>query len=79
MENEMLAQLLGSMGWQEWSLLIVSSLPPFFILYSKRVSGGKKLLWFLLTSVLSWFAYVPFLLLTRKTDASSDQSPEKAE
>jgi hypothetical protein len=51
-----------------WSLIamIVLSLPPVFVLFSKRASGGMKLLWFILTSIFSWLAYVPFLMLTRK-------------
>ena len=51
-----------------WILIatIVLSLPPVFVLFSKRVSGGTKVLWFILTSTFSWLAYVPFLYITRK-------------
>ena len=51
-----------------WILIatIVLSLPPVFVLFSKRVSGGTKVLWFILASTFSWLAYVPFLYITRK-------------
>ena len=51
-----------------WSLIviIVLSLPPAFVLFSKRTSGAAKVLWFILTSLFSWLAYVPFLYLTKK-------------
>lgn len=44
---------------------IVASLPPFLVLYSKRVRGSQKFLWFLLTSIFSWLAYLPFLFIFR--------------
>ena len=42
---------------------IVLSLPPIFILFSRRVHGGMKLLWFILTSLFSWLAYIVFLIV----------------
>ena len=45
---------------------IVLSLPPVFVLFSKRVSGGTKVMWFILTSIFSWLAYPAFLASTRK-------------
>jgi hypothetical protein len=68
--------LLASMGWLEIGVLVVLSLPPLFVLASKRVSGGRKLLWFVLTSVFSWLAYLPFVLMTRaagEAAASADK------
>ena len=45
---------------------IVLCLPPVFVLFSKRVSGGTKVMWFILTSIFSWLAYPAFLAATRK-------------
>lgn len=72
MGNEELMTQLASLGAMEIALLIVLSLPPLFVLMSKRVSGGRKVLWFVLTSVFSWLAYVPFVLMT-KTPAEPAQ------
>jgi len=59
-----------------WILIatIVLSLPPVFVLFSKRVSGGTKVLWFILTSIFSWLAYAPFLVLTRKKGNADPQA-----
>ena len=59
-----------------WILVatIVLSLPPVFVLFSKRVSGGTKVLWFILTSIFSWLAYAPFLVLTRKKGNADPQA-----
>jgi len=58
-----------------WILIatIVLSLPPVFVLFSKRVSGGTKVLWFILTSTFSWLAYVPFLYITRKRKSGGSE------
>ena len=53
---------------------IVLCLPPVFVLFSKRVSGGTKVLWFILTSIFSWLAYAPFLVLTRKKGNADPQA-----
>ena len=69
MTNDMLLEQVLSLGWQGIALFIVLSivaaLPPFFVLFSKRVNGGRKVFWFIMTGTFSWFAYLPFLLLTR--------------
>lgn len=58
-----------------WILIatIVLSLPPVFVLFSKRVSGGAKVLWFILTSTFSWLAYVPFLYITWKRKSGGSE------
>lgn len=55
-------------------LLIVLSLPPVFILFSRRVKGGNKLLWFILTSAFSWLAYVVYLIVVPKEPRSPDKT-----
>ncbi|HEX8962899.1 MAG TPA: hypothetical protein VF801_07830 [Rhodocyclaceae bacterium] len=71
MSPDMLMAQAMSMGLLEWIFLIVLSLPPLFVIWSKRVSGGRKVLWFVLTSLFSWLAYALFILMTRKRDSSS--------
>jgi len=71
--------ILAMMGGAEvgvWSLIvmIVLSLPPVFVLFSKRVSGGSKATWFILTSIFSWLAYAVFLYLTRKKVNADSQA-----
>ena len=61
----LMSQLMSSMGWGSVALMIFSSLPPIFILYSKKVSGNNKGLWFVLTAIFSWLAYLPFLWIHR--------------
>jgi len=65
MPTDMLTTMLATMTWVDWALMIVLSLPPLLVIYSKRVHGGRKFLWFVLTSLFSWLAYVPFLMSTR--------------
>lgn len=65
MANDELMTQLASLGWMEIALLIVLSLPPLFVLTSKRVAGGRKVFWFVMTSVFSWLAYVAFVLMTK--------------
>lgn len=74
MPNDMLMAQLAAMGWLDWTVLIVLSLPPLFIIWSKRVHGGRKWLWFVLTSLFSWLAYVPFLVMTREKKGGSGES-----
>lgn len=57
-------------------ILIVLSLPPLFVLFSKRVSGRSRFWWFILTSLFSWLAYVPFLLMTPKPKEGGDAPPK---
>ena len=74
MSDDELMRQLASIGWMEITLLIVLSLPPLFVLMSKRVSGRRKLLWFVLTSVFSWLAYVPFVLMTKAPAAPAQKA-----
>ena len=53
---------------------IVLCLPPVFVLFSKRVSGATKVLWFILTSIFSWLAYAAFLVLTRNKGNGDPQA-----
>lgn len=53
---------------------IVLCLPMVFVLRSRRVSGRTKVMWFILTSIFSWLAYPPFLVLTRKKGNTDPQS-----
>ncbi len=55
-------------------LTIVLCLPPVFVLCSKRVSGGTKVMWFILTSIFSWLAYPAFLAVTRKKVNADSQA-----
>lgn len=71
--------ILAMMGGTQvgiWSLIamIVLSVPPVFVLFSKRVSGGTKVMWFILTSIFSWLAYAVFLILTRKKGDADPQA-----
>jgi hypothetical protein len=45
-------------------LLVLFALPAFFVLYSKRVEGREMMLWFAVTLLLSWPAYLVFLAVT---------------
>lgn len=53
---------------------IVLCLPMVFVLRSRRVSGGTKVMWFVLTSIFSWLAYPAFLALTRKKGNADPQA-----
>lgn len=70
MSPDMLMTQVTSMGLLEWIFLIVLSLPPLFVIWSKRVSGGRKVFWFVLTSLFSWLAYVPFIIVTKKDSSA---------
>jgi hypothetical protein len=80
MTDDMLLQQILSLDGTTLALvfvlLVVASLPPFFVLYSRRVHGGQKLLWFILTGTFSWLAYIPFLLMTRRPQR--DETPPQA-
>jgi hypothetical protein len=71
MSPDSLMVQVASMGLLEWVFLIVLSVPPLFVIWSKRVSGGKKVFWFVLTSLFSWLAYVAFVIATRDKKDSS--------
>lgn len=79
MTNDMLLEQILSLGWQGIALFvalsIVAALPPFFVLFSRRVSGGRKMLWFVLTGTFSWLAYLPFLLMTRPAKPGAQGGP----
>jgi uncharacterized RDD family membrane protein YckC len=64
----LISMLTTSLGWGSLALMIVASVPPIFILYSKKVSGSKKALWFILTGIFSWLAYLPFLWMHRNAN-----------
>ena len=71
--NTAMAMLEGlKIGVWDWVLLIVLSLPPVFVFFSKRVTGGAKWTWFIVTSILSWLGYAIFLAVVRKKKAGSD-------
>jgi uncharacterized RDD family membrane protein YckC len=74
MSPDSLMAQAASMGLLEWVFLIVLSLPPLFVIWSKRVSGGRKVFWFIMTSLFSWLAYVPFLVMNRKDSSPSSSS-----
>lgn len=65
MSPDMLMTQVASLGPFDWIFLIVLSLPPLFVIWSKRVHGGKKVLWVVLTGLFSWLAYVAFIIATR--------------
>ena len=67
--DTLMSLLQTTLGWGSIALMVVMSLPPLFVLYSKRVSGSHKFLWFLLTSIFSWLAYLPFLFIFRNDGA----------
>jgi hypothetical protein len=45
-------------------LLVLFALPSVFVLYSKKSEGKTQLFWFVLTLLLSWPAYLVYLLVT---------------
>ena len=66
-----MSAMLQEHFWLILGVSIFASLPPIFVLFSKRVSGGAKVLWVLLTGTFSWLAYIPFLLLFRNGSKDS--------
>lgn len=71
MSPDMLMAQVAAMGLLDWIFLLVLSLPPLFVIWSKRVRGGRKVFWFVMTSLFSWLAYVPFVIVTRDKKDSS--------
>jgi hypothetical protein len=70
--EELLAQLaaLGGTGILILAALsLVLILPVFVVMFSKRVSGGRKVFWVVMMGTFSWLAYVPYLIMTRAKDA----------
>lgn len=58
--------------------LIVLSLPPVFILFSRRVTGRAKFWWFILTSIFSWLAYAAYLyVVAKQTREAASGKPTK--
>lgn len=60
-------------------LMIILCLPIVFVLRSTRVSGGTKVIWFILTSLFSWLAYPFFLALTRKKEHGDPRAGDISE
>lgn len=77
MTHDMLLTELAAMDWRSWAFLIFASLPPLLVLYSKRVRGGRKWFWVILTSLFSWLAYVPFLFMTQAGGEKNGDRGEK--
>ncbi len=73
--NALLASL--HLGVWDYVWLIVLSLPPVFVLFSRQVSGRAKFWWFILTSIpfISWVAYAAFLywIAKKKREAESGE------
>ena len=72
--DELTAMLAGNLEIGVWDIvvLIVLSLPPVFVYFSKRVSGRRKVWWFIGTSVLSWLGYAAFLFFERKRQGGGE-------
>ena len=68
MTPDMLLMQIQSMDTFDWIFLVVLSLPPLFVIWSKRVHGSKKVFWVVMTGLLSWLAYVAFIVATRDAD-----------
>lgn len=61
--------MFGPIGTAEMVLIfIVFFLPIILIAISPRAEGMKKFWWILMSVILSWIAYVLFLILTNKTE-----------
>jgi 4-amino-4-deoxy-L-arabinose transferase-like glycosyltransferase len=61
--------MFGPIGTAEMLLIfIVFFLPIILIALSPRTKGTKKFYWILLSIILSWIAYVLFLILTDKAE-----------
>ena len=79
--DEMVAQIAAMGGAGILLLLVVLVvlvLPVFLVMFSKRVHGGKKLLWVVLMGTFSWLAWPPYLIMLRKAGKAADQAPEKS-
>lgn len=58
-------------GVFELSIITVFFLPAILILLSKKVSGGKKIGWFILGIVTSWIGYALFQIVESKQNPLS--------
>lgn len=64
---------MPSMGVTLILFLLVTILPSVLALMSQKVSGDKKLIWFLLSLFMSWIGFLAFyLLVVDKGEAESD-------
>jgi hypothetical protein len=55
-------------------VLIVLAVPPFWVLFTKRTSGGVKAFWFIVTGIFSWLAWPFYLVATRKKPGGPSSS-----
>lgn len=79
--EEMVAQVaaMGGMGILILLLvLVVLVLPVFLVLFSKRVQGGKKVLWVVLMGTFSWLAWPPYVIWLRKSEKAADPASGKS-
>lgn len=75
-----ISALLGGVKFSVGDIvfLVVLSLPPVFILFSRQVTGRAKFWWFILTSIFSWLAYAAFLYaVAKKKRAEESGEPTK--
>ncbi|MBI4986473.1 MAG: hypothetical protein HZC24_14315 [Rhodocyclales bacterium] len=78
--DEMVAQItaLGGMGILILIVvLIVLVLPLFLVMFSKRIHGGRKLLWVVLMGTFSWLAWPPYAMMLRKAEKEAGPEPGK--
>ena len=59
--NELLMAELSKISAGAWVWMVVLSVPPFLVFFSKRVNGGAKWFWVIMTGIFSWLAYAVFL------------------
>ena len=65
--------MFGTLGTAELVLiLVIAFLPIILIAISPRTEGMKKLWWILLSIILSWIAYILFLIFTDKIETKKD-------
>lgn len=76
--NELLMAELAKIGMGDWIFMAVLSVPPFLVMFSRRVHGGDKWRWIVFTGLFSWVAYFVFLFKfpAAKVDANTiDAAP----
>ena len=65
--------MFGTLGTAELVIiLVIAYLPLILIAISPRTEGMKKLWWILLSLILSWIAYILFLVFTDKVETKRD-------
>ena len=77
--DELLAQVAALNGTALLillTILIVLLLPIFLVMFSRRIHGGKKLLWVVLMATFSWLAWPRYLSMLRKLDKAAAAEPE---